>query len=215
VRQSRNTILNPLTVFLLVACLLLTIIVCFLLVMMKSSPKAEPHESQLISSQKTQTHKNQQRSSSMAGISRDNPIPLGVRAIMSDGIEMTVLSFDRDIWPKVRASNSFNTPPAQNKRMLMIRIRVKNVASPEEPVRWAYPSEIALIGSYNTVWKVPGSSCGAVFPDHFGEVELYKNGEKEGNVCFQVPNDETNLLLRYDENKTLSTRYYRYFVVEK
>ena len=214
--NNKKTNLNPLTIILLIVCLILIIVVCILLINIKSSPKTEQHENPQISSPKMEQHENPQRPSSLAGVSRENPILLGVSAIMYDGMEMTVLSFDRDAWPKIREINQFNTPQAPNKRMLMIRIRIKNISAKKEPMRWGIFSEIGLIGSYNRVWypSESESNCGSI-PDYFGEVQLYRNGEKEGNVCFQIPKDETNLLLRYDENDNMSTRNYRYFVVEK
>ncbi len=163
-------------------------------------------------SYKTEQHQNQQGSSPTAGLNRENPIPLGVSALMSDGFEMTVVSFDGDAWPKVRAENQFNKPPASDKRMLMIRIRIKNANASKEPAVWL-SNKIALVGSNNGTWETfySESSCG-VIPDKFYLAELYRGGKKEGNICFRIPKDETNLLLRYEENLSLSKTEYKYYV---
>ncbi|MBC7224621.1 MAG: hypothetical protein H5T59_10190 [Anaerolineae bacterium] len=113
-------------------------------------------------------------------------------------MELTVLGFDDDAWPEVRAANPFNEPPAEGKRMVMVRLRIRNVDSPQEPATWLN-MYAALLGSYQRPWTPFGEAswCGVV-PESLDVVELYHGGEAEGNLCFQIPADEIDLLLRYE-----------------
>lgn len=155
-----------------------------------------------------------------SGFTREDAIPFGVPALTSDGMELTVLSVDEDAWSKIyegKDENSiFTVPRSQNKRMVMIRIRVKNVRSPKEPISWRAIDHMVLIGSYNKAWECTSNSeswCG-VLPNHFPNAELYKGGEQEGNICFHIPIGENNLLLRYDGWSNNRSRY-TYFVAEQ
>jgi hypothetical protein len=130
---------------------------------------------------------------------------------MADGFEMTILSFDADAWPKVQATNQFNKPPATSKRMVMLRLHGRNASTPKEPATWS-DWNISLLGSYNSP-RSGGTetSCG-VIPEDLSSAELYHGGQKEGNVCYHIPKDETGLLLRYQ--LSLSSSDFAYMAAE-
>lgn len=80
--------------------------------------------------------------------------------------------------------------------MVMIRIKATNVGDTE-------PSGISgikfyLRGSHSTLHNTysENSRCG-VIPDELLS-ELPSGGTAEGNVCFQVPTDDTDLRLAYE-----------------
>jgi hypothetical protein len=128
---------------------------------------------------------------------RANPVSRGQNGLASDGWQIAVLDFNPDAWPVVLAENQFNDPPAPGNRMVIVRIAVSNVGADKEPA-WISSADFYFVGSHNVLYSTFGeeSRCG-VIPDELGE-ELFRGGYAEGNVCFQIPVDETNLRLLYE-----------------
>jgi len=116
-----------------------------------------------------------------------------------DGMEITVVGFEPDVWAAVQAANSYNDPPLPGNRMVFVRIHMRNVAGGAE-ARSVMDSDFSLVGSSNEVFTTFGerSRCG-VIPDEL-RAELFEGGETEGNVCFQIPEDEASLILIYEES---------------
>ncbi len=115
------------------------------------------------------------------GESRDNPVPVGVPFLTSDGFEWTVVGVDFDAWPEVQAENQFNDPPAEGNRMIMVTLKVTNVSSEEEP---------AHVSSYD--WELLGSksvlydtSCG-VIPDGSAQIS-FMEGVCKGTSAGRCP----------------------------
>jgi hypothetical protein len=144
------------------------------------------------------------------GSSRANPIKLGQPGRVEDLWEVTVLAVDRDAWPKVQAANRFNDAPGPNEKMVMVRVRAKNV-SRNDKAENIDGFSFRLVGSRNQLYSSfdAKTQCG-VIPDEL-DADLFPNGQTEGNVCFKVPADETGLLLVWRE--FLSDRM-TYFALE-
>lgn len=128
---------------------------------------------------------------------RANPVPRGQSRQAPDGWQITVLDFNPHAWPVVLAENQFNDPPAPGNRMVIVRVAVTNAAAQDEPA-WISEAGFYLVGSHNVSYSTFGgqSSCG-VIPDDLAE-ELFRGGTAEGNVCFQIPDDEIDLRLLYE-----------------
>lgn len=129
--------------------------------------------------------------------SRMNPVPRGT-AYLTDGWEITVIGFDGDAWPEIFNENPFGAPPADGKRMVMIRVRVTNVMAERA---WISASDFCFTGSSNIVYNTflgdyYGHSGPRFMPDELGE-QLLPGGSTEGNVSFEIPIDETSLRLLY------------------
>ena len=129
--------------------------------------------------------------------SRQNPVPAGAVGTTPNGWEITVVGFDPDAWPKVYAENQFNDPPRSGNRMIIIRVRATNVAAEDEPA-WIDAFDFYLVGSRNILYANYDEdyTCGVV-PDELDE-EIFRGGLTEGNICFQLPIDETDLRLAYE-----------------
>lgn len=127
-----------------------------------------------------------------AGLSRSNPIPLGQTAVVPPGWEVTVLAVDEDAWPEVQAENTFNDPPEQGYRMVLITVRVTNVQTKDEAASIS-EGDFELVGSRNQVYSSFERSCGVTPNDLMAE--LFPEGTAEGTVCFQAGTDETGLIL--------------------
>lgn len=128
------------------------------------------------------------------GASRAEPLPLGVIASSGD-LAVTVLDVDFDAEDAINTEeNSFNDPPAPGNRFVLIRVRVRNAGDGDE-VLAVSTSDFRLTGSRNLLYDTfdDETSCG--FFDGQLDAEMFPGGSDEGLVCFQVPRDETGLLL--------------------
>lgn len=124
-----------------------------------------------------------------------NPVPAGETLHTGDYYDMRIVDVNGDAWPAVQAENQFNDPPARGNRMIMIRVHVKRAREETDTIG---DSSFYLIGNSNTKYTTYDSEsrCG-VIPDRlYGK--LSPGDETEGNVCFQVPQEEKGLLLVYD-----------------
>lgn len=113
-----------------------------------------------------------------------------------NGLHIDITGINYNAWPLIKAQNSHNEPPLEGKTMLMITARVTNVeGDSEEPVS-LMASDFQLIGDNKTVYKTFQVSCGVV-PDNLDGVVALGHS-LDGNICFQVPRDESNFQLIYE-----------------
>ena len=113
-----------------------------------------------------------------------------------NGLKVEVANVNYDAWPLIKAQNRNNTPPLDGMTMVLITARVTNLeGSSGEPIGLS-ASDFQLIGDRNTVYKTFQVSCGVV-PDRLdGVVDL--GDSFDGNVCFQLPKDESGFKLIYE-----------------
>jgi hypothetical protein len=128
---------------------------------------------------------------------RGNPVPRGQGGLTPHGWQVIVLDLNPDAWPVVLAENQFNDPPAPGNRMVIIRVGVTNVSVEDEPGA-IFSSLFYFTGSRNIVYSTFGelSRCGLIPDELYGK--LYRGSYVEGNICFQIPVDETDLRLLYE-----------------
>lgn len=140
-----------------------------------------------------------------------NPVPAGQSYTMANGWRVTVLSFDSDAWPEVQAENQFNDPSLPGQHMVMIRLRVEYVGEEYEPYSM-FDAIFRLSGSSGREYTTFGdlSRCG-VIPDPL-YAKGYRGSIDEGNICFQIPNEESNLIIVCDvitgQYRTLGRAYF-------
>ena len=127
------------------------------------------------------------------GVALGNPIaPSGILKGVN-GIELIVTGITEDAWPAVQAANQFNDPPEEGNRYYMVTVAV---AYPAGSVSVNISeSDFKLIGDKRLVYEPYDHSCG-VIPDELSG-ELFAGGRTEGNICFQIPSDESGLILIY------------------
>ncbi len=147
------------------------------------------------------------------GTSRAEALPLGGSILTPSGLEVRVLDVDRDAWPAVEAENSFSDPPKPGKRMVLITVEVANRSTQDETVSVSV-GDFLLTGSNNAVYDPydEDSACG-IIPDEL-RGELFPDGAASGNVCFQVPEDETGLILIVDPFFSFDQSDRRYLALE-
>ena len=122
---------------------------------------------------------------------RSNPVPPGMSVETDEGFALTVVSVNPDAAAAI-TENPSNKPPAEGNRYLIARVRIENVARRVNYVWY----DFNLVGSSAVkFWSF--NSCGIV-PDLIEEP--FPGGTIEGNVCFQIPESETDLILIYDSS---------------
>ena len=130
------------------------------------------------------------------GYRRSDPAPAGSTVITGGDLELTIVSVNLDATSIVMNENRFNDPPDAGNRFVMARLRVQNVdedANSEIDLNEYY---FALVGSSGIKFSTFEHSCG-VIPNEL-DVALFPGGIGEGNVCFQIPQSETDLILIYE-----------------
>ena len=112
----------------------------------------------------------------------------------SDGLQLRVLEVVGDARQQVAEENEFNDPPAEGYRFFMLRLEVSNPAGAES-VDASY-FDYSLIGDNRVVYTTFENSCG-IIPDELN-AELFAGGRAEGNICFQIPVAERELILIHE-----------------
>ena len=115
------------------------------------------------------------------GHSRMDPAPAGTTVVTHDGLGVTIVGAERD-------------------DLLYIRVRVQNIAGPDNQELSLSKVDFRLTGSSATIiqpYTELFTDCYGRFPnDRF--VSLLKGGATEGVVCFDVPETEPGLTLFYE-----------------
>ena len=115
--------------------------------------------------------------------------------------DLQIIAIDTDAWPKIWAHNRYNDPPAEGKRFVMWTLDVENTRGSFDEYEWFGWTEFELVGSKNVHYSMWDNSCGSI-PGNFN-AGLYKGGAVTGNICFSVPEDETDFTFRYDAYRLL------------
>lgn len=147
------------------------------------------------------------------GTSRSDPAALGTSVQTSNDLEVRVSEVDLDGWALVQTENSFNDPPLDGRRMALVTVSVTYSGTGDETV-FVSSSEFSLTGSRNVVYDSFDNDayCGAI-PDELNG-ELFSGGTLEGNVCFQYPEDETDLILIVEPTFLFDSSERRYLALE-
>ena len=120
---------------------------------------------------------------------------------------------DLDGWTRVQAENTFNDPPLEDRRMALVTVSVTYSGTGDETVSVS-SNEFSLTGSNSIVYRSfdDGVYCGGI-PDQLNG-ELFSGGTLEGNLCFQYPEDETNLILIVEPMFSFDSSERRYLALE-
>ena len=128
------------------------------------------------------------------GYSLNNPVEAGGILQGSDGTEISVLATIADARQQIAEENMFNDPPEEGNRFYMIRVEVVYPSGDESiSVQW---HDFKLIGDNRLVYDPFDQTCGAI-PDRL-DGEIFGGGRIEGNICFEIPEDEGGLVLIHE-----------------
>lgn len=114
-----------------------------------------------------------------------------------NGLYIKIVDIHSNAWPLIQAQNQFNDPPQAGRRMMMMTLQVTNVANDE--IVQIEESDFELIGTEKVTYDTYSEEtrCGVV-PDVLDSV-LPLGQSINGNICFQVPDQEGGFQLIYDE----------------
>ena len=139
---------------------------------------------------------------------RSSPAPPGASAYNPWGMAISIVSANLDAAAEILNENPSNDPPAEGSRFVAARARIEWVggnASNITPVD-IYPFN--LVGSSSVVFSAFYNPCGAL-PDELPYIQLSGGEAAELDVCFEIPESETDLILFYGPPNDESTRWMR------
>ena len=147
------------------------------------------------------------------GFTIDNPVEAGVVLKGADGTEIVATAIVEDAWELIHAKNQFIDPPSEGNLFYMVTIGMAfNYGDGSLIVD---ESDFRLIGKNRVLYHPHKNSCGSLeWTSHpsFGinplTRELFIKGRTRGNICFEISEDESNLLLVHQpESTTESLRF--------
>ena len=122
-----------------------------------------------------------------------DPFPVGAVMKGADGAEIRILQITPDAWSLVLAENQSNASPEEGNRFFIVRVDVINPPDSLQPVDVSH-SEFGLIGDSRVIYS--GSDNCGLTPDQL-DLEILPGSSAEGNVCFEIPENEEGLILIY------------------
>ena len=111
-----------------------------------------------------------------------------------DGLGITVMSVDTDAWPEVQSEGG-STPPKSGYRFNTIAVRIQVVDGYYTATNSISPNDFTAVGSSGIEFSV--RACGRV-PDELNTTTMYQGAVIEGNLCVEIPKDETDLQIYYE-----------------
>ena len=131
---------------------------------------------------------------------RTNPTPPGQRVLTNEGLGITIVDVNPDATSIVLAENPYTEAPSEGNRFVLVRVRVENIDGSDDDEASIEASDFHIVSSLATIYSSYGSygvskPCGA-FPDEL-DLTFFKGGTGEGNVCLQVPESDSSLILLY------------------
>jgi sRNA-binding carbon storage regulator CsrA len=135
------------------------------------------------------------------GLTYENPAPLGEAVVADNDIEVTALGVMRDAWPKIQQANIFNAPPRKGYQYILVQARVRNLG-PSDEAKKVNLFNFRATGSRGVIYEHPW-----LVIDKPLEGEFFGGGTLEGELPFEIPEDETNLILIYDPGPESTARW--------
>jgi hypothetical protein len=128
-----------------------------------------------------------------AGMTRESPAPLGQPVVTDDEFEITVVDVRRgaEAEAALQSYNMFNTDPKEGMECLLVTVSMKALGDASETQRISrmyYRVTGAKGIIYDTSWDVMGRELAS---------EVFGGATTEGEVSFEVAQDDTQLVLVY------------------
>ena len=138
----------------------------------------------------------------LPGLTLDNPLSAGEVLQGFDGTEVRVLGVVEDARQQVAEENRFNAPPKDGKRFYIIFIEFSYPSGSGSVT--VSDSDFNLIGENRVVYEPFEHTCG-VIPNEL-DGEIYGGGKIQGNICFEIPEDEGGLILIHEPGFAAESR---------
>jgi RTX calcium-binding nonapeptide repeat (4 copies) len=130
------------------------------------------------------------------GTTRDNPIPIGTAATLSDGWRISVVAVTPDATQAVLAENQFNDPPVSGKQFFLVTVTATYTAAGSSSFDGFF--RLRAVGPSAVSYATFTDSCG-VIPNDISNAETFTGGTITGNVCWQVLTSDASGLVMYDD----------------
>ncbi len=127
------------------------------------------------------------------------------------GIALTVVSVNLDATAAVLTENQFNDPASVGNRFVIVRMRAQNVDGSVQEEYSIDEFDFRLTSSSAIIHSPFEHSCG-IIPEELS-IDFFQGGTGEGNVCFQIGTDESDLILFYDPLFSFSNEGRRWLAV--
>lgn len=128
---------------------------------------------------------------------RADPVPIGVSVRIGDWV-LRVDSVVPNATQQVRATNQFNSPPAQGRQFYMVRVSTLYDGKKDRG-SLLLSKTFQVVGASNVAYD-SSDDCG-VLPDELDTTkDVYQGGTISGNLCWSVTTgDVSSLVLRVDQ----------------
>lgn len=138
------------------------------------------------------------------GAGRQNPAPLNTE-FRGDKWAFSITNVIRGAEANalIAEANMFNDAPAEGKEYVLVNVKVTNIATEDKAENVMLATYIRLTGSRNVQY----STASVVAPTPL-QGDVFPNGSVEGQIAFEVPTDETNLMFVLNEGFSLMPPLY-------
>jgi hypothetical protein len=129
--------------------------------------------------------------------SRENPVPMGAAADLSDGWRVVVISTQPNATSAILSSNRFNKPPAADHQFFIARVQATYTGAGSK--RFDGSFRLRAVGASAVSYRSFEDSCG-VFPDPISNTEVFSGGTITGNACWSIRSADAGSLLMFDQS---------------
>ena len=136
------------------------------------------------------------------GFTLDNPLSVNEVLHGSNGTEIRILAVVEDARQQVAEENLFNDPPKEGNRFYMIFAEASYPSGSGSITVSA--SDFSLIGENRVVYDPYEYDCGVIPSELDGE--LYAGGTSQGNICFEIPQNEGGFILIHEPGYETESR---------
>ena len=147
--------------------------------------------------------------------SRQNPVQFGtevdVKNTDDDHWRIAVIDTVPDATQLVLGENRFNDPPEEGFRFYVVTIRAQYLGPDSTSFDGSY--RLRALGVGGVVYTTFENRCG-VIPDDLPSPELFTNGTVEGNVCWEVADDDVASLQMFLDSGFLSDAPRTWFALQ-
>ena len=145
----------------------------------------------------------------VAGRFRSNPVPFGESVYNQWGMAVSIVSANLDAEDEILSENPSFGPPAEGMRFVSARTRIEWVGGNASDTTPVGVEGFGIVGSSAVVFWAVDNSCGAIPPDELPYIQLSGGEAAELDICFELPESETDLVLFYGPPNDESARWLR------
>ena len=133
------------------------------------------------------------------GLSRNQPMPVGMPMDFGSGISVTVESVTENANQIIKRHDALTAPPPREHQFLLVTLEVANVG--DEPIDIYMVNELSLVGNSNVSYDGGLSDECWTFPNELDTSRtLFPTGSLSGNICFTVKSSDVDDLVMYYES---------------